>query len=149
MKKTMLLFIVAGSIIAGIASCKKEEMPATVNMQTFDVSLKVGESYTFSLPESVRNIPYEISSEAKHASVSTVCVDSTGTPIYKYTPEPGYSGSDQVIISNDRERNQNCTAAQGPPPGETPRGACGGGKEEHYIITLNFTMEENATPASK
>src|SRR4051812_9302396 len=137
MKKTLLLLAVAGSMIAGMASCKKEETPVPTITQTVDVGLRVGESYTFSLPKNLRNDPYEITTQAKHATVSQLCVDSSGARIYKYTPEAGYSGIDQVIVSNEHERSQNCTPPQGPPPAGAGHGDCNGGKEDHYIVTIN------------
>src|ERR1044072_2291690 len=114
MKKTMLLLAVAGSMIAGMASCKKEETPVPPITQTYDVSLRVGESYTFSLPKNIRNDPYEIINAEKHATVSQLCMDSTGAPVYKYTPETGYAGSDQVVVSNARKPGQGCPHPQGP-----------------------------------
>jgi hypothetical protein len=145
MKKTLLLLVIAGSIIAGMASCKKEETPALAIMQTVDVNLKAGESYTFSLPKNLHNDPYEITTQAKHASVSQLCEDSSGAHIYKYTPEANYSGSDQVIVSNDQKHNSNCTASQGPPPAGTEHGDCNGDKEDHYVITLNFTVKDTVS----
>lgn len=152
MKKTMLLLAVAGSMIAGMASCKKEKTPeAPAITQTYDVSLKVGESYTFTLPKNLRNDPYEITTQAQHASISELDVSSSGDRIYKYTPEAGYSGTDQVIVSNDQEREQNCVHPQGPPPPPpgTQPGNCNGGKEDHYIVTINFTMKGSDISVSK
>lgn len=132
-------------MIAQMASCKKEETPAVPITQTVDVGLKMGESYTFSLPKNLRNDPYQITTAAKHASVSQLCVDSAGTRIYKYTPEAGYSGTDQVIVSNNQESGHTCPASQGPPPAGTGHGNCSGTQEDHYIVTLNFTMQDTVS----
>jgi hypothetical protein len=140
MKKTMLLLAVAGVMAAGMASCKKDEMPASAITQTIDVGLKVGESYTFALPGNTGN--YEILSPATHASLSAIGVNNSGEHIYEYTPEAGYSGSDQVIVSNDKDKKPDCAHPQGPPPAGAQHGDCTGEKDEHYTITINFTMQD-------
>lgn len=149
MKKTILLLALAGSMIAGMASCKKEETPAPTITQTIDVSLKVGESYTFSLPENQKNDPYEITTQAKHANISEVGLNSSGDQIYAYTPATAYSGSDQVIVSNDPKSKQGCAHPQGPPPAGTSQGSCTDSEEDHYIVIINFTVKDDDTTVSR
>jgi hypothetical protein len=153
MKKRMLLLAIAGFMMAATPSCKKEETPSpAATTQTIDVSLKTGESYTFSFPGN-SNAPFEITTEAQHASISQLCCDSAGNKLYKYTPEAGFSGTDQVILSNDKEHPQNCQHPQGPPP-PPPSGATNGGcdhgndNENHYIVIVNFTIKDTTSSGS-
>ena len=153
MKKTILLLAVAASMMAGMASCKKEETPAAPAItQTYDVSLRTGESYTFTLPGNTGSTPYEIISQPEHASINTISVNTSGEQIYEYTPEAGYSGTDQVIVSNDKEHKKDCVHPQGPPPpppAGAPHGNCSGEKEDHYTVTINFTMKGSEISVSK
>lgn len=141
----------AGALIAGVASCKKKEMPnepKAAITQTENVNMKVDESYSFTLPKNLRDDPYEITIQAQHALISEVGVNKAGERIFSYTPAKGYSGSDQVVVSNDQEREEHM-AQQGEhyrplPLGKEPRkGKCDEqkGEEDHYIFTFNFLID--------
>jgi hypothetical protein len=150
MKKMFLMLATAGTMMAGLASCTKEDTPAPAITQTENVSLRVGESYTFTLPKNLRDDPYEITTPAQHASVSELGVNSSGDRIYSYTPAAGYSGTDQVVVSNDQEREEHHPHPQGPPPGGPHSGSCSNsGPEDHYIITINFVMKGSDITVSK
>jgi len=139
----------AGALVAGMASCKKEPMPKEAITQTINVGLKSNENYTFTLPKNQEDDPYEITSQAKHFGISEVGVNTSGERVFNYTPSKDYIGSDQVIISNDREKT--CQQMHpggpqplGPPPCGHQKGNCKGGEEDHYIITINFVMQSNS-----
>ena len=142
MKKTIVMLVTASAMFVGMTSCKKERIPKDAIKETVNVSLKAGENYIFTLPKNLRDDPYEITSQAKHASVSEVGVNATGERVYNYKPSSGFAGSDQVIVSNDQEREEHENHSAGPPPPTGPKkGACGnGGEEDHYIITINFVV---------
>lgn len=147
MKKTILMLATAGALVAGMASCKKEHTPKEAIKQTINVSLKENESYTFSLPKNLRDDPYEITSQAQHYAVSEVGTNNSGQRVYNYTPSTGFFGNDQVIVSNDQEREEHKGHPGGPPKGGPKPGNCKGGEEDHYIITINFVVDRtnNAT----
>lgn len=151
MKKTIVTLVTASAMFVGMTSCKKERMPKEAIKETINVSLKTDESYTFTLPKNLRDDPYEITSQAKHSSISEVGVDASGQRVYSYKPTTGYVGSDQVIVSNDQERQEHKNNSAGPPPpGGPKKGKCHKGKgeeEDHYIITINFVVNGTATTA--
>ena len=148
MRKTVLMLITASALVTGMVSCKKEEMTKAAITQTVNVSLKMDEAYTFVLPKNLRNDPYEITTQAAHYSLSQVGTNSAGDPILQYTPAAGYVGNDQVIVSNDQEREEHKDKPKpkGPKPPKghkPPKGGCNGGEEEdHYIVTVNFIVNE-------
>lgn len=147
MRKTILMLATAGALVAGMASCKKRPMPKEAIKQTIDVSLKENESYTFSLPKNLRDDPYEVVIQAKHYNISEVGSNTSGERVYLYTPTAGYTGSDQVVLSNDQEREEGKDHPAGPPKGGPKKGDCNGEEEDHYIITINFQVNrvDNAT----
>lgn len=150
MKKMIVVLASASALMTGMVSCKKEEMAKAAITQTETVNLKTNESYTFVLPKNLRDDPYEITSQAQHHRISEIGVNTAGERVFQYTPAEGYVGADQVILSNDEEREGHEMHPAGPKPAGAPRkqhpkGDCKGGEEDHYIITINFTIENNVT----
>jgi len=154
MKKTILMLASASALMAGMASCKKQEIPKEPKeaiTQTVDVKMKVDESYSFTLPKNLRDDPYEITIKAQHALISEVGINQAGDRIFSYTPTKGYTGSDQVVVSNDQEREEHMAQKgnhQGPPKGKPHhKGKCEGPKDEedHYILTFNFVVDNTNT----
>lgn len=146
MKKAALLLAFASVVTIGIQSCKKEEAPKPPVTETYNVSLKVNEAYTFTLPESKPDDAYEITNQSTHYSISEVGKNAEGKSIYQYTPAPGYTGTDQVVLSNLKEGQRPPHEKCGPKPlipHKHPHGNCGGDHEDHYIITINFTIEKS------
>ena len=136
-KKLILMLSISGLILVGTQSCRKKEGPPKPAIQeTINVQLKVNEVYTFVLPENKRDDDYQISTNAAHAKISQLGKDASGNQIYQYTPVLDFAGTDQVIVSNDEELREHHDH-QGPPP----HGGCNkGGEEDHYIVTINFTI---------
>jgi hypothetical protein len=154
MKKTILMLASASALIAGMASCKKQELPNEPKeaiTQTVNVKMKVDESYSFTLPKNLRDDPYEITIKAQHALISQVGTNQAGDKIFSYTPTKGYNGPDQVVVSNDQEREEHMNQKgnhQGPPKGKKHhKGKCEGpkGEEDHYILTFNFVVDDTNT----
>lgn len=141
MKKTILMLAIAGVISIGNTSCKKEKMPKEAIKQTINVNLKMDENFTFLLPKNLRDDAYEITRQAVHYSFSEVGINASGNRIYQYMPATGYTGTDQVIVSNDEEREMHQTPPKGPHPLRPLKKGCKGPEEEHYIITINFVIE--------
>jgi len=143
MKKMIVMLVTASALIAGMASCKKGQMPKEAIKQTVNVDLKTNEAYTLVLPKNLRDDPYEITTQAGHFSISQVGVNASGERIFQYTPATGFIGTDQVVVSNDQEREEHEMHPQGPPPPKHMNGGCNKtkGEEDHYIITINFVVE--------
>ena len=148
-KKLILLLSVASLVMVGTQSCKKKEGPPKPAIkQTVNTQLKANEAYTFTLPRNTRNDEYEITANASHASISKIGVDASGNYIYQYTPALNYAGTDQVVLANDEELRE---PQNHPKP--HPHGGCNnGGQEDHYIVTINFTivnLTEEGRPSLK
>lgn len=144
MKNWSSMLAIASFLAVGMTACEKgEEMEEAIS-QNVPVSLRMNESYTFTLPENLRDDKYEITSPAAHASISLVGVDAQGNQIYQYTPEENYVGTDRVILSNDQEREERGEHPPHPPKGHRPKNKPGncGEKEDHYIVTIEFTIEQ-------
>lgn len=152
MKKIILILAITGTLLAGMASCNKGHTPKEAIKQTINVSLKANEAYTFVLPKNLRDDPYEVTSDPVNFTISDIGEDSLGNKVYLYLPSHDYTGTDAVVLSNDQERESHQQHPQGPPPnagGSAGKGhqkeKCKGGDEEHYIITINFTIENSST----
>ncbi len=155
MKKTIVLLAAASAMLTLGVSCKKKDLHVEKDAitQTENVSLSADESYLFTLPKNLRNDPYEITTQASHYSISEVGVNSSGERIYKYTPAQGFTGTDVVVVSNDQEREEHKMRPDGPRPlfpkaGGPQKKDCNEkeGEEDHYIITINFTVTGPENP---
>lgn len=135
MKNPILKLAIAATLFVGMTSCKKETMPKDAITQTLNVNLTLNENYTFKLPKNLRDDAYEITSQANHSKISQVGLNVNGEQVYQYTPMLNYTGNDQVIVSNDEERNEQHNQPSGPHQGD-----CKNAEEDHYIITINFTV---------
>jgi hypothetical protein len=150
MKKMALVLAAASFSMVVMQSCKKkEEDHKPPIQQTVAAQLRANEAYTLTLPKNKRNDEYVVVTQPAHSSVSEVGVDVSGNRIYKYTPALDYTGSDQVVVANPREEGPH----QGKPkhhlfPHPHHHGDCDGGEEDHYIITINFTVDNSAAVSS-
>jgi len=135
MKKiTGSLFIAAVLFLTSL-SCKKEcEREATVT-KVIPVSLKVNESYSSQIPQTGdADDVMQIIQQAMHFSTSKVSsVANSENSLFEYTPAPGYSGTDEVQISNVEGPHNNGNG--GPHPGN-----CNGGKNHHGETVYIFKI---------
>jgi len=122
MKKTIILLAVAVLGIAGLPSCKKEKQPQPPITTNLNITLKQNQAYTFTMPANGTPLPYKITSQAAHYSISTVGKDANGNEVYQYTPELNYTGTDKVTINNLKEEGGSCGNGGPHPHG----GPCGG-----------------------
>jgi len=135
--------------LSATACRKKEQPPKPPVQQTVNAELKTNEAYTFTLPKNKRDDAYEITVNPQHATVNQLGVDANGNRIYKYTPLTDYTGTDQVVVANDQELREHADHPE-PRPHLFPRlhhhhGDChNGGEEDHYVITFNFTIDQNS-----
>ncbi|MFL5765675.1 MAG: hypothetical protein ACJ77K_17145 [Bacteroidia bacterium] len=148
MKKAAILFV-AAALLSGITSCKKEEQHKPPIQETLNIELKANEAYTFTLPRNKRNDSYEITSQAAHYSISTVGEDASGNRIYQYTPATDYTGTDAVVIANPKEEEDHHGNCAGKPHLLPPPHDKCDGPEDHYIVTINFTIDHTATTAAR
>ncbi|MBA2612032.1 MAG: Ig-like domain-containing protein [Bacteroidetes bacterium] len=149
MKKTSLLFAIASIVLITLPSCKKteqEELPVT---ETIHATVKLNETYSYILPMNEGHIPYTIAKQGEHDNISVIEKSADGSFVYKYTPTANFTGSDMVIISNEKEGHGNCEHQDHDSDhGErrhNRRGHHGNGEHhEHemqkHIITINFTI---------
>ncbi len=149
MKKLVLMLSVAGIATFALTSCNRDHTEEPAIEQTIKVQLATNEAYTFVLPKNKRDDVYEFTTQASHYSISTIGKNASGEQIYQYTPALNYSGTDQVIVSNDWEKDEEhpqICDPQGPPPGQ-----CGAneGPEEHFIVTFNFEIGRSVLTNSK
>ena len=153
MKKMTLLLATASFAVIGMQSCKKEENDHKSPIsETINVQLKANEAYTFTLPKNKRDDEYEITTHPSHSIISEVGRDASGSRIYQYTPSLNYVGTDQVVVANPQEGEQDHDG-NGPkpkhhhllPPPHGHHGGCDGGEEDHYIVTINFIVANDST----
>jgi|GEM_PF-2048778 len=146
MKKAALLLALASVVVIEMQSCKKEPSPKLPVAETHNIQLKANESYTFTLPQAREE--YRITTQGSHYTISEVGKDASGNMIYRYTPVQDYTGTDQVVLSNAKDEHPpqhgNCGSKPSllPPPKHS-HGDCDKDKGDHYIVTINFTMEKS------
>ncbi len=74
-------------------SCTKEEYIT----QTIDQTITAGQEYSIALP--LTDDPYTIISDAKNATSSYISKDANGNPIYVYTSNAGFIGTEAIVVS--------------------------------------------------
>jgi hypothetical protein len=135
MKKIAGLFFIAAAISFTTQSCKKDDNGPTVT-HTVAVSLRANESYSYQVPKAGdADDVMQITKQAGHSLISKVSpvVNSENT-LFEYTPALGFTGSDEVQVTNV----ENHSGQQGAPH----HGNCSGGKGHHegtttYIFKIN------------
>ncbi len=151
MKKIALFIALAGMSALTLQSCKKEEVAHDPIAITENVTLKLNESYTFTLPANTSDDAFAIAKQAEHFKISELGKNAEGKEVYLYTPAQDYKGTDQVVIANPEEEHH---SGAHPPQGGHPHGApalggghhgggnCGNHEEEkNYVITINFKID--------
>ncbi len=145
MKKTTLLFAIASLALLTMASCEKEDSEKPASSETINTSLKINESYTFTLPATSKPEDFKIVTQGTHSSISQISKDASGNITYNYTPAAGYTGADMVVLSNEEEEGHH---------GKCGRHHEGNHRKKHHrhhdddneadgqkhIITINFTI---------
>ena len=139
MKRFYTSTLILAAALFMFSSCMKKELKDLHLTKTENIILKQGDSYVYVLPSNESDEPFTIKSDAAHAVVSSVYLDSqSGNYVYKYTPEAGYTGNDRVVIENKVEKNGNCHCNNDDD--------YDGHAETTYTITLNFTIKANKKP---
>jgi hypothetical protein len=117
MRKLIFAVSVGAMLSMSLNSCSKRPMPEPAIKQTIDVQLSANQTYTFLLPMNIRDDAYEFTTQALHHELSILDVNAEGQRIYQYTPAKDYVGLDQVVVSNDWEREEHALNGnqQGPP----------------------------------
>lgn len=164
MKKLNVLFAAVAFFFA-IQSCQKAEEYQNVALTQ---TINQNESYTFELP--VTDDPYRVIQEAQNATISLIGVNATGNPIYSYTPNADFVGTDSVILQtyhnpkgegkhgkgnhhedHDMDKNVQNNTTQGfcgtgnkPDFDNDKRGKCGNdtkaNTEDDYTVTITIQV---------
>lgn len=113
MIKTISTLGIACLILFSV-SCRKAESilenETIVYNKTVDVTINQNESYSYLLPEQKHQTEFEIISQAKHFSTSTVTENVYGEKTYLYKPLQNYYGTDQVVLqSNEKHDGGGCS----------------------------------------
>src|SRR5688500_6641255 len=101
------LYILGASVACAVVlfSCSKEAdgvaeapQPQTSSGPTLNVTINTGETYTLSFP---KESELNIHKQAAHFRESATSVNNeTGLAIYNYAPVEGFTGNDEVTLSN-------------------------------------------------
>ena len=143
------MLAIASIAIFGVSSCKKERVEVEPITQTIEVTLKMNESYTFTLPKNTYDDAFGIATQAAHYAVSALGNDVAGNEVYRYQPAKDYKGTDTVVLSNPEEAHGN--GAPHPTNGQHNGGVCAGNggthahgahdeAETNYVITIHFKI---------
>ena len=103
MKNSFFMFFLAGIALFALQSCQKAERVAALVEKTVNATLKVNESYTFTLPSNQSDDPYQITTQASHSSISELGKNTAGDMVYNYTPALDFAGTDMVVITTVEE----------------------------------------------
>lgn len=149
MKKYAIVALLSLTVALITTSCKKEKHEEIVLEQSLEKTLKVNESITFTLPASLSDDEYQITTSAAHAYVSKLSEDLSGNTLYCYTPEKDFVGSDFVIVSTVEENHKDQHGHHG---GHHAGSAMGGGgghcnkgghpTEQQLKISIYLTIEK-------
>ena len=131
MKKLSILFTFAALVALSFTSCRKKEDEVQIS-KTETVSLKVNESYTFTLPKNTTDDLYAITAAASHASISSLGKNSAGEDIYQYTPAKDFYGTDNVTVATVEETHP------GKPGGH---GKCQKAELPDIQVNFHFTID--------
>ncbi len=109
MKNSFFMLFLAGITLFALQSCQKAETVAALVEKTVNATLKVNESYTFTLPSNQSDEPYQITTQASHSSISELGKNTAGDMVYNYTPALDFVGTDRVVITTPEEtENGHC-----------------------------------------
>lgn len=146
MKKISFLTLGLAALLFS-SSCKKEKHEEIVIEQSMEKTLKANESVTFTLPASLSDDDYQITTAASHAYVSKLSEDLSGNTLYCYTPEKDYVGNDFVVVSTlEEEHHGEHGNHHGHPNGANKGGSghCHGDKhpaEQQLKISIYLKIE--------
>jgi hypothetical protein len=135
MKKSGFVFAITGALFVVLTSCNKPE--PTLVEKSFTVNLNENQEYSFKLPESMRHDAYSFTTQASHYNISMIDQNST-EQIYHYLPELDYQGTDQVILTDLREKDEQPECGFGICDGNGPGGPRP--QDDHHRITINFVV---------
>lgn len=100
MKKLNVLFLALGFAFILNSCSKSEEYQNVALAQTINQN----QSFTFELP--ITDDLYKVAQEAKNASISLIGVGATGNPVYNYTPNLDFVGTDQIVLTTDEHKEK-------------------------------------------
>ncbi len=130
--------------LISMPSCKKEHNAPPIN-ETVNTNLNVDQTYSYTLPANANPEGFKISTQSSHASVSTIAKDASGNFVYNYTPTSGYTGADNVVISNGGEEHHgNCGGHHGNGQHKGKHhGSDDDDDDQEHTITININIGIN------
>ncbi|MBX7241738.1 MAG: hypothetical protein K1X92_08310 [Bacteroidia bacterium] len=150
MKKSM--FFVA--MLLGmffLQSCQREKIGKEINLvtKTESAAIKLGETYSYTLPTDIGDDPFAIVTQTVNHQRSELTTNTNGESVYVYVPQAGFTGTDVVVISNEHnpdiiECSTGEHAGGGRPPLFGPRGPRHHDmdmKEDHTHYNITITIE--------
>ena len=156
MKKTSLLLAIAGITFITLPSCKKQEQeqPQPPVAETVNASVKVNQVYSYTLPANEGPEPYAIVKQSDHSGTSVIEKNASGNFVYSYTPSANFTGTDVIVVSDDREAHGSCGHPDCNHPEHHPNklfrhGNCQHHAKQKHIVTFNFTVENVTTVSTK
>ena len=105
-----------------VQSCTKNQQDILIT-QTVNARISTNETYTYALPTNVSSHDFGITSPGTGATVSAIGKDVAGTLTYTYTPAPGFTGTDHIVLST-------ISADENDSEGEMHDGNCNGGNHD-------------------
>src|ERR1017187_5320823 len=122
MKKVTLILALMSTVMFLAPSCKKcdrDQPQSQALTQTVTASINENTSYTFTVPASNNQSPFQIATQATNYTISQISATAAGAVVYQYTPAVNYVGNDLAVLSN--------VAGSGVIPVTGPNGGCGQG----------------------
>ncbi len=130
MKNKLFSILIFGFLLGGLQSCQKED-DEPLKSQVINIDLKMNESFVFTLPESDDDESFNIQQQATHFAKSSINKSSSSSQEYSYTPSLDYSGTDNVVLTNEIESSSN----------QSGHHRCGNDEDEVVTITINFNIK--------
>ncbi len=151
MKKISLLLASAGICIATLQSCKKQEQSAEQPpvTQTVDATVKVNETYSYTLPATDGPEPYVVVKQAEHPATIKIEKNSAGNFVFNYTPTENFAGTDVIVLADGKEGHGACEHPECDHREHHQKlfhkGNCGHGGKQKHIVTINLTINNVTT----
>ena len=136
MKKNIKLSLIVLIFLFAVSSCRKEPVTTT---KTINVELKSNDSYSYIIlkeGDDDEDDVMKIVQQAMNYSVSKITPDASENILFEYVPAKDFSGTDEVRISNEHDRDEDHHRGG-------HHGSCHDGKRGHdntsiYIFKFNI-----------
>lgn len=132
MKKITGILTIAAFALMLTSSCKKDESGVTIT-KVINVELKVNESYSYEVPRAGdADDVMQMQKQASNFLTCKITPQANGNVVLDYTPALNYTGTDEIMISNQEGSHGN--------GGHGGHGNCSGGKHHHDTTVYDFKI---------